>query len=190
MSIFRARRSLKPASMDSNREVPRGVLAEILEDAQWAPTHGLTQPWRFHVFAGAARGRLGDALQDIYDAETPAAARNGDKRAKLGANPRLAPVCIAVAARVEPGGKIPEIEEIAATSCAVQNLMLSAHAKGLGTFWSTPPAAMSGAFARRLGLDATHRMLGVVYLGYAKAGAAAPEPAREPWATRVVFHDA
>lgn len=190
MSIFRTRRSLKPAAMDSAREVPRGVLTEILEDARWAPTHGLTQPWRFHVFTGAARARLGDGLQAVYDATTPAAARNEDKRAKLGLNPRLTPVCIAVAARVEPGGKIPEIEEIAATSCAVQNLMLSAHEKGLGTFWSTPPAAMSEDFARRLGLDATHRMLGVVYLGYAKAGAAVPESSREPAEARVVFHDA
>lgn len=190
MSIFRTRRSVKPAAMDCAREVPRALLAEILEDAHRAPTHGLTQPWRFHVFTGAARARLGDGLQAIYDRTTPEAARNADKRAKLGATPRLAPVAIAVAARVEPNGKIPEVEEIAATSCAVENLLLSAHERGLGAYWSTPPAAMSAEFAAWLGLDATHRALGLVYLGYPLAGEPAPLSPRRPLADNVAFHDA
>lgn len=173
--------------MDPARTIPREVIWELLEDAHWAPTHGLTQPWRFHVFGGAERDRLADALQTIYDRVTPEAARNEEKRAKLGAGPRLAPVVIAVAARVEPGGKIPEIEEIAATSCAVQNLMLSAHAKGLGTFWSTPPAAMSAEFATWLGLDATHRMLGLVYLGHPANGDAPAASQRRELANHVVL---
>lgn len=190
MSIFRTRRSIKPAAMDASREVPRGLLMEILEDAHWAPTHGLTQPWRFHVFTGGARTRLADGLQEIYDRLTPATARNEEKRAKLGAAPRLVPAAIAVAAHVVPGGKIPEIEEIAATSCAVQNLLLSAHEKGLGSFWSTPPVTLSLAFAKWLGLDETHHPLGIVYLGYPKEGRL-PEPStRDALAEHVVFHEA
>ena len=174
--------------MDETREVSRAVLLEILEDAHWAPTHGLTQPWRFQVFSGTARARLADGLQALYDQVTPVAGRKEDKRAKLGVGPRLAPVVIAVAARVEPGGKIPEIEEIAATSCAVENLMLSAHERGIGSFWSTPPVTLSAEFAMWLGLDATHRMLGLVYLGYAKDGAAGVTSTRGPLAEHVVFY--
>jgi len=189
MSIFSTRRSIKPAAMDVSREVPRELLTQLLEDAHRAPTHGLTQPWRFHVFTGAARARLGDGLQALYDAATPAEARNEDKRAKLGATPRLAPVVIAVAARIEPDGKIPEIEEIAATSCAVQNLALSAHAHGLGGYWSTPPVAMSAEFAAWLGPDATHRMLGLIYLGYPQEDKLPPLSPRHPLAEHVVFHE-
>lgn len=188
MSIFSTRRSIKPAAMDLTREVSRAVLTEILEDAHRAPTHGLTQPWRFQVFTGAARARLGDGLQALYDAATPVAARNDDKRAKLGATPRLAPVVIAVAMRVEPNGKIPGIEEIAATACAVENLMLSAHAKGIGSYWSTPPVAMSAEFAAWLGLDAHCRGLGLVYAGYPLEEKIPPLSPRAPLATRVVFH--
>lgn len=190
MSIFTERSTLKPAAMDGGREVSREVLNEILADAHRAPTHGLTQPWRFHVFTGAARARLADGLQAIYDAITPEAARSDDKRAKLGASPRQAPAAVVVAARVEPGGKIPAIEEIAATACAVENLMLSACGKGVGSFWSTPPAAMSAEFAAWLGLDAAHVMLGVVYLGYARPEEKAPTSPRVPLAERVVFHEA
>jgi nitroreductase len=80
------------------------------------------------------------------------------------------------------------LDELAATCCAVQNLMLSAHQRGLGSFWSTPPVAVSPEFAAWLGLGAGHRSLGLVYLGYPVAGVS-PVSARLPLAERVVFHD-
>jgi nitroreductase len=189
MSLFRTRRSLKPAAMDPTRPVARALLEEILADAHRAPTHGLTQPWRFHVFSGPARARLAEALPELYDRTTPVAARQADKRVKLSTAPRLATVAIAIAARVEPQGKIPEIEEIAATACAVQNLMLSAHARGLGSFWSTPPVTLSPKFTTWLGLDATHRTLGLVYLGYPQAGIASVETPRNPLSQHVSFFE-
>ena len=69
---YRTRRTIKPAFMDSSREIAHELLVEILEDAHWAPTHGLTQPWRFHVFTDQARTRLADKLQTLYDQVTPA----------------------------------------------------------------------------------------------------------------------
>jgi nitroreductase len=68
---YRTRRTIKPNLMDSNLEIDRALLLEILEDANWAPTHGLTQPWRFHLFLGDARHALADALESIYDQITP-----------------------------------------------------------------------------------------------------------------------
>ncbi|MFH1498737.1 MAG: nitroreductase [Verrucomicrobiota bacterium] len=192
MSIYRTRRSIKPLAMDPSREVSRDMVMALLEDAHWAPTHGLTQPWRFQVFATpGARARLADGLLSVYDATTPAAKCEEQKRAKLSAAPRHAPVVIAVAARLEPGGKIPEWEEIAAVSCAVQNLMLSAHERGLGSYWSTPPAACRAEFATWLGLDAAaHRMLGLVYLGWPRSGEPAPQSVRTTLAQRVIWHEA
>jgi len=90
---------------------------------------------------------------------------------------------------VEPNGKIPEIEEVAATACAVQNLMLSAHGKGLGSYWSTPSVTMSAEFAGWLGLDVTHRMLGLVYLGYPLPGTPPKPTLRNPLGAHVVFND-
>lgn len=184
---YRTRRTIKPNQMDTSRAVPHELLLEILEDAHWAPTHGLTQPWRFHVFSGAARDRLADTLQDLYDQLTPNIERREEKREKLRTNVLLAPVSIAIAMRIDPGGKISELDEIAAVSSAVQNLMLSAHQRGLGSFWATPPVACSPEFAAWLGLDSTHRTLGVVYLGYALSGVI-PISSRVPLSERVVFY--
>jgi nitroreductase len=184
---YRTRRTIKPALMDSGREVAHELLVEILVDAHWAPTHGLTQPWRFHVFTGEGRARLAGALQSLYDATTPPGEGRPDKRAKLRDSLRQAPVCIAVAAMTESGGRISRLDELCATACAVQNLMLSAHQRGVGSFWSTPPVACSGEFTGWLGLDSRHTSLGLVYLGYPR-DAGAPESNRVPLQERVFFH--
>lgn len=186
---YRTRRTIKPAQMDGGRDIPRELLIEILRDAHWAPTHGLTQPWRFNVFVGAARERLAEGLQSLYDRTTPEGEVRADKRAKLREGPLLAPVCIAVSAVVEPDGRISRLDELCATACAVENLMLSAHQRGVGSFWSTPPVACHEAFAMWLGLDPRHTPMGLVYLGYANP-VAAPSSTRVPLDERVTFHSA
>jgi len=175
--------------MDSSREISRELLVRILEDAHWAPTHGLTQPWRFHVFTGEARVRLADAMQSLYDQTTPEADFRPDKRAKLRAGLLESPVDIAVAAQTESGGKVSSLDEICATACAVENLLLSAHQSGLGSFWSTPPVACCEEFRKWLSLDSTHIALGLIYLGYPKEGPA-PRSSRVPLEERVTFHSA
>jgi nitroreductase len=185
---YRSRRTIKPALMDAGREVPREILLEILEDAHWAPSHGLNQPWRFHVFTGDGRSRLAGALQSLYDKVTPEAEVRPEKRAKLRDGLLQAPICIAVTAQADSGGKVSRMDEICATACAVQNLQLSAHQRGIGSFWSTSPVACSPEFAHWLGLDAKHISLGLVYLGYPQEGAA-PKSTRVPLGERVTFHD-
>jgi nitroreductase len=185
---YRTRRTVKPGQMDKTKSVSETVLREILEDAIWAPTHGLNQPWRFHVFVGTAREQLADGLESLYDRITLPAERREDKRAKLRGNVLAAPVTIAVAAKIEPAGTITELDEIAATSCAVENMLLSAHQRGLGSFWATPPVSCAVEFAEWLGLGAFHRCMGLVYIGHALDGVKFTS-SRLPLAERVVFHD-
>lgn len=175
--------------MDTSRDVAHELLVEILEDANWAPTHGLTQPWRFHVFVGDSRIRLADALQSVYDETTPQVEVRPEKRAKLRDGVLQAPVCVAISALTESGGKISRMDEICATACAVQNLLLSAHQRGVGSYWSTPQVACSGEFAKWLGLDSRHTPMGLVYLGYPRDGAP-PTSTRLPLEERVTFHSA
>jgi nitroreductase len=184
---YRTRRTVKPDHMDRSREITRDLLLEILEDAHWAPSHGLTQPWRFHVFTGKARNRLADALQTLYDQVTPPHEIRPEKRDKLRANSIHAPAVIAVAAHLEAGGKVSKLDELCSTACAVQNLLLSAHQRGLGSFWATPPVACSQEFVTWLGLDSTYCSLGLIFLGYPEEGSE-PKSIRVPLEERVTFH--
>ena len=45
-------------------------IEQILENANWAPNHKKTEPWRFKVFRGAALERLSDYLGEWYRANT------------------------------------------------------------------------------------------------------------------------
>ena len=186
--LIRSRRSLKPAAMDGGRPVPRPLLANLLENATWAPTHGMTEPWHFEVYEGNCRVRFAETLQSLYDAATPPENVRPEKRAKLGTNPLLAPTLVLLVCR--PGGnpKISLTEEIEAVACAVQNLHLSATAAGLGGFWSSPPCLGHETAPDALGLQPGDHALGIFYLGWPTIGFPAP-PARVSWETKTVFHD-
>jgi nitroreductase len=186
-ALIRARRSVKPPDYEFERPVAAELWRGLLENAIWAPTHGLTEPWRFHVFEGAARRRLADALQQAYRESTPEAEFRADKFDKLAANPRLAPLVIAIVLE-RRSAKVPEIEEIEAVACAVQNLLLSATAAGLASFWSSPPVLDAPHFQSWLGLAETDRCLGLIYLGWPRAGLPLPRVGRRPLEEKLVHH--
>ncbi len=188
-ALMRRRRSIKPVDLDAVRVVDKTLLLELLENATWAPTHGLTEPWRFIVFQGASRQTLAEALQTIYQQTTPAAEFREDKFKKMGENPLLAPVIIACVMVRSSGGKVPEIEEREALACALQNLMLSATAAGLASFWSSPPVLGTAEFQGYLGIRSEDRCVGLMYLGWPKAGLNWPRSVRQPVATKIVWNE-
>lgn len=46
------RRTIQPATFSTEEKVPREIIERMLEGANWAPTHGKTEPWRFIVYSG------------------------------------------------------------------------------------------------------------------------------------------
>ncbi|MDA0812310.1 MAG: nitroreductase [Verrucomicrobia bacterium] len=184
---IRSRRTIKPVDMDCERPLDRELVNHLLENACWAPTHGMTEPWRFLVYAEDARKVLATTLQDLYTATTPEENYRPDKFAKLGTQPLLAPVAIAICMARDVTGKIAEIEEIEAVACAVQNLHLSASAIGLGGFWSTSPVLETKVANESLKLNANERCLGLFYLGWPKPGLAWPKSTRSPLESKVTW---
>lgn len=167
------RRSIKPALMDASRDVSAELWQTLFEAANWAPSHGHTEPWRFIVHSGESRGEIATALQTAYKAETPEAEFRPEKFEKMGKNPFLANSVVTIVRKRDPKGKIPEVEEVEAVACAVQNLHLVASAAGLGVFWSSPVATYGESFAQSLGLAEDERCLGLLYIGWPKEG--------QPW---------
>ncbi|MGV3664360.1 MAG: nitroreductase family protein [Prosthecobacter sp.] len=188
-ALIRHRRSIKPVDMDAGRGVDRAVLTQVLEDATWAPNHGMTEPWKFVVHQGAARQRLADTMQHVYRETTPAGEFREDKMKKMGENPLLAPVVIACVMERRGGAKIPEIEELEAVACALQNLQLSATAAGLGCYWSSPPLLGTREFAQWLQLGAEDRCVGLIYLGWPREGLKWPRSVRQPVEAKTKWYD-
>ncbi len=163
--LMRNRRTIFPEQY-SERKVHREQVELILNNALWAPTHGNTQPWRFHVFTDDGLQRLSDFMGKTYLELTPKEEQNDMKLAKLITRPLKSSVVIAVSMSRQPEKRIPEIEEVEAVACAVQNMYLTATAYGLGAFWSTPKLVYSDEMKDFLQLGEDDKCLGLVYLGY------------------------
>lgn len=140
----------------------REHIEQILRTGVRAPDHGRLRPWRFVVLEGDARKRLGDGIANCLLAKLPTATPEqlDAERSKA----LRAPTIIVAAARITKG-KIPEIEQIAAVSAAVQNMFLAAHALGYGAMWKTGAAAYDAITKQALGLNADDHIVAFLYLG-------------------------
>ena len=163
--LIRSRRTIYPEQF-SDRKVHKELLENILTNAQWTPTHGNTQPWRFHVFMEEGLTTLSDFLGSTYLKITPKEVQNDMKLAKLIRRPLLASAVVAVSMKRQKENKILEIEEIEAVACAIQNMHLTCTAYGLGGFWSTPKLIYSSEMNNFLELDEIDKCLCLFYIGY------------------------
>jgi nitroreductase len=146
-------------------EVPsRDQIGKLLEAGVRAPTHHLTQPWRFVVLTGAALNEFGTA----WKAGTE---RTGKDASGIEAKALRAPVVIAVIATPHLNHpKVIEMEEHYAVGMAMQNILLAAHDMGLGAMIRTGPAAELDEVRRYLGVGDDELIAGLIYLGYPAPG--------------------
>ena len=159
--IIKERRSIFPASYIT-KEITKDIIQQILESANYAPTHKLTQPWRFVVVKNEAKTRLGIELGEIYKRIIPAEKFLQKKLDSIPEKINQANTVIAI--NVKFSGKIPEWEEIAAVSCAVQNMSLTAEALNIGAYWSSPP--LLDGLGDFLKLEENEKCIGLFYMGY------------------------
>ncbi|MFK7819730.1 MAG: nitroreductase [Planctomycetaceae bacterium] len=165
---IRQRRTVKPKHL-SSQHVEMDIIGEMLENANWAPTHGMTEPWRFTVFAGESRSEVADILVEAYQAETAPDKFKPAKLESMRTNPMRAPVLISIGMKRQESKRISELDEIQAVACAVQNMHLTAASHGLGAFWSSNVAVCSDRMKQFLGLEEDDRVLGLLYVGYPQA---------------------
>ena len=163
--LIRDRRTIGPEKY-SSRKVHKELVEEILRNGTWAPTHGMTQPWRFKVFLGEGVKRIGVRLPIWYKNFIGDEKFSQKKFDKLKARGEKCSVIIAVTMVPDSTGRIPEVEEIQAVACAVQNMYLTCTAHGIGALYSTPGFLYTEEVKDFLNLDEGGRVLGLFYLGY------------------------
>ncbi|RDC55700.1 nitroreductase [Pedobacter chinensis] len=161
VKIIKERRSIFPASY-IKKEIPVEVINQILETANYAPTHKLTQPWRFTVIRKAGLPKLGEELGKLYKKKVSPQQFLQKKYDSFAEKTSQADCIIAINMAVS--GKIPEWEELAAVSCAVQNMALTAESLKVGAYWSSPP--LIDDLGEFLGLTENEKCIGLFYMGY------------------------
>lgn len=160
MDLLASRRSGSAKLMTGPGPKPE-ELQQILGAAARVPDHGKLFPWRFIVFQGEARARMGKLLADSLDAER---ATDKNREIELTRFTR-APVVVGVVSRVQRDHKIPEWEQILSSGAACQNMLLASHALGYVAGWVTEWCAYDPKVREGLGLAENERIAGFVYIG-------------------------
>ncbi len=164
-NLIKARRSTKPRCLNGNK-IDDTLVWQILENASWAPTHCLTQPWHFVVFADSGLEKLANFQANLYKQSTPEEKFDSDKYERMRSNILQSSHVIVICMKRQIAEKIPEIEEIEAVACSVQNMLLTATAYGICSFWGSGGVTYTPELKEFLGLGEKDLCLGYLYLGY------------------------
>jgi len=157
---IRARRSVYPPQF-INKPIPKEIINTLLTNANHAPTHRLTEPWRFKVFTGEGKTGLGDFLAKKYTAITPDVVEG--KVDKIKKNCQKAGVILAIILHRDLKERVPEWEETASVAMAVQNIWLALDQYELGGYWSSP--GISKYLGEHISLEENEKCIGFFYIG-------------------------
>ncbi len=157
--------------------MPREVVLEVLVAAGWAPSAHNSQPWSFIILENpSVKRELAEAMADAWvaDVEKDGAkvdAKMRQERVDRFANaPALIFACISMdGLRKFPDQKRQMLErDLAQQSlgAAMQNLLLTAHALGLGACWFCAPGFCKETVRKVLGIPETVEPEAFVIMGY------------------------
>lgn len=153
-----------------DREIDSSIVEELCELASWAPCHKRTWPWRFALLKGDARGRFGNMVANVMEANDEEGTRVAKTRTKYLRTP-----AILVVASSSGDTPLRSMENRDATAAAIQNILLAATARGLATFWSSCPRGVNDVVVDFCSFEKDSTVVGIVYLGHASKSADAPD---------------
>lgn len=192
--LIRGRRSIRRYA---KRPVDRATIERLLAAATWAPSAHNRQPWRFVVIDdGGTQERLAGAMNAALRADLAAdglppdrvEAHAARRRKRLTRAPVLILLCMTMADMdCYPDQKRRRAEWTMATqsvALAGQNLLLAAHAEGLGACWLCAPLFCPDVVRDTLGLPGDWEPQAFISLGWPDES---PQREREPLNTRVKF---
>lgn len=166
--LIRSRRSVFPKDY-TGEKVDDRIVQQMLENANWAPTHKLTEPWRFIVFTGEGIKKLAAFQSECYKEVTSAKETFDEKKYEgLKSKPMESSHVIAVGMKRDEKKSVPEWEEMGAVFCAIENMYLTATAYGIGCYLSTGGVTNFEEAKPFFGLAQEDKLVGFIHVGIPK----------------------
>ena len=161
--------------VDAEAPVPDELIDRLLDLAVWAPNHKRSWPWRFAVFVGDGRRRLGEAMAAAGEAAGLAEKKTDKLRVKYLRSP-----VVVVVSSVADDDPHRHAENRDAVAAAVQNMLLGATALGLASHWASIDEAVAPAVRSLCEVGPDDDLVALVYLGWPTGDVAVPDrPAPE-----------
>jgi nitroreductase len=157
-------------------------LRRIIAAGIRVPDHGKLAPWRFIVFEGEGRSRMGEILASCIAGERD----TSPERIEQERNRFMrAPVVIGVVSRVREQIPIPVWEQELSSGAVCMTMLFAAHAMGFVANWITEWCAYHPQVLARVGLRPTEKIAGYIYIGHpAEPLEDRPRPAVDAITTR------
>lgn len=146
----------EPAPTDSQIET-------MLTAASRVPDHGRLAPWRFILYRGDARVKVGEKLVELAE-KREGPLTEGRRQQELTRFSR-APLVIGVIFSPKENAKIPQWEMLLSGGAAAMNLIHAANALGFGANWITNWYSDTEEGRALLGLAPHERVVGFVHIG-------------------------
>ena len=154
------------------------IILSILNAGRAAPSAKNRQPWKYIIFSGAAKDELCSRMKAGIDREENISAflpRSAKYIPDAKNTLRImyeAPVLIIVLNTngslpflpIDPDDRITEICDTLSIGASIQNILLSAYEKGLGTLWIANTCFAYKELTEYLNTE--HQLVGAVALGY------------------------
>ncbi len=173
--IHDALRARRTVHRFTREPVPDVAIERALEAAVHAPNHRLTFPWRFVRVGRTTRERIAEIAIELKraKAKTEVPGLADQARAKI-----LAPHELIVVSIVKSNDPNIAREDYASAACAIQNLMLSLHADGVASKWSTGAVTTDPRTYAILGIEpSAQEIVAFVWVGTAEVR---PEKPKRP----------
>jgi len=160
--IIQKRRTIYPVNY-TQKKISKSFIKLLLKNANTAPSHKLTQPWFFKVYSGDSKDLLANEMVKAHYKLGGSSKAMDLKKRKIIDKCHKSNCIISIFMKRDKENSVPEWEEIAATSMAVQNMWLTCTAHNIGCYWSTPK--YSYKMKKFFNLKNDERNLGFFYIG-------------------------
>ncbi len=175
---IRNRKSTFVNGLKEGGKIDDPIIEELLENASWAPSHGLVQAWHFKVFADEGVKKFFKVQQEIYKQITPPDKFFDFKYDAYNEKWRRVSHIIAIIAQRDPLRRFPKQEDLVSVACAIENIYLSLEGFGIAGYLSTGDICYSQPMREFLELKDDDEPVGFFILGFPD------ESARRPPRTR------
>lgn len=162
LDYLQVRRST-PAIQLAEPGPEKAEIEDILRLAVRVPDHGKLAPWRFIVYRGEERTRLGEVALKLALEKSPELGAE-QQQVELSRFTR-APVVIAVVSTAAPHFKIPEWEQVMSAGAVCLNLMMSANAHGYAANWLSEWMTFDETIWPELGIKSGEKVAGFIHIG-------------------------
>jgi len=155
-------------------DVSKDAIQSLLELAIWAPNHRLNEPWRFRVIRLEGIARWIQSFRDLLPKDdVQLFEKNFERLAKVSA--------VIYVTCLKDSNEIIDFENYAATSAAIQNILLGATALSLQSYWNTGRMMTHPVTTNILKLSENERMVGALWLGHGEITEPRPRTPAANW---------